>query len=280
MMPLFEAISNAIDAIEEKGRGTGPRSGSIRVKLIAAIDDLVKQAGDGALIVDGFEVSDDGVGFTDLNFAAFEEAHTLSKLKLGGKGVGRFTFLKVFSKVEVQSIFDKSGQRIARSFSFSVENEVADQKLGPTAGATGTRVSVRGIAERYKSAWPHDLEVIAQRVIAHFLIRFAARSCPNIVLEAPSFSPLNLQDLFQKTVQPHIAENFFDVNGYTFALQALRNRDGRARHEYHLCANGREVTTGKLRQLLPVRKRIAQDDLSHGNILKRYFSRSAKLMVD
>lgn len=39
-------------------------------------------------------ISDDGVGFNDGNLASFKEAHTLSKVKVGGKGVGRFTFLK------------------------------------------------------------------------------------------------------------------------------------------------------------------------------------------
>lgn len=34
-------------------------------------------------------------------------------------------------------------------------------------------------------------------------------------------------------------------------MQAYRHHDGRARHDLHLCANGREVTTSKLREVLP-----------------------------
>jgi len=60
-----------------------------------------------------------------------------------------------------------------------------------------------------------------------------------------------LHALFQSTVLAHIQEQFFEVSGHTFALQAYRHRDGRSRHELNLCANGREVTTSKLRDLLP-----------------------------
>jgi hypothetical protein len=251
MMPLFEAISNAIDAIQEKGKGTGVTSGTVRIRLIKAPDDLLQQAGDKTFVVDGFEVADDGAGFTDSNMASFVEAYTLAKLKHGGRGIGRFTFLKAFSDVAIRSVYENGGKQFARSFVFSIDREVSDIKHEPTFRATGTVVTMRGLTERYRSSWSHDPVIIAQRVIAHFLIRFASRSCPMMKLEAPSHEAIDLHRLFQQSVQPHIEERFFDVGGHTFALQAFRNRDGRARHEYHLCANGREVTTGRLAQILP-----------------------------
>ena len=75
MMPLFEAISNAIDAIEEHKDGFPKHA--IRIRLVAA-HDLAHQGGDDALVLDGFDISDDGVGFDDGNLASFKEAHTLS----------------------------------------------------------------------------------------------------------------------------------------------------------------------------------------------------------
>ena len=121
IVPLFEAVSNAMDAIEEKGHGVA--RGSIRIRLIPAVD-LVRQAGDETLAIDGFEVADDGVGFDETNMAAFGEAYTLSKVKVGGRGIGRFTFLKVFANVDVRSVFEKGGRRFARNFRFSVDKEL------------------------------------------------------------------------------------------------------------------------------------------------------------
>ncbi|CAJ0733859.1 ATP-binding protein [Ralstonia mannitolilytica] len=249
LMPLFEAVSNAMDAIEEKSGN--PAGGNIRIRLLAA-NDLVAQADDDTVVIDGFEITDDGAGFTDANIASFGEAYTLSKVKVGGKGVGRFTFLKVFSQCSVDSVFEQEGQRYSRAFSFSIQRELdGADKTEATDRPVGTTLTLRGLTDKYRSAWPVDPQTLAERVIAHFLIRFAARSCPRISLEVPGTAAMDLHALFQTTVQSHIEERFFDVDERTFALQAFRHKDLRARHVYHFCANGREVTTAKLKDLLP-----------------------------
>ena len=249
MMPLYEAISNAIDAIEEHGGGF--LNHSIRIQLVAA-NDLAHQGGDGTLVVDGFDVIDDGVGFNDKNLASFQEAHTLSKVKVGGRGVGRFTFLKVFSSVHIRSVFTCEGKNLLREFNFSIQDEVKGaDTTSEVKEACGTHTSLRGMDDKFRAGWPTHPETIAERIIAHFLIRFAARSCPPMTLESPGYAPIDLHALFQSTVLAHIQEQLFEVSGHTFALQAYRHRDGRARHELNLCANGREVTASKLRDLLP-----------------------------
>ncbi|MDR3055525.1 MAG: ATP-binding protein [Zoogloeaceae bacterium] len=250
MMPLFESISNAIDAIEAHGNGfTGH---SIRIRLVA-INDLAHQGGDETLVVDGFDIRDDGVGFDDRNLASFKEAHTLSKVKIGGRGVGRFTFLKVFSSVHVRSIFKQQNKNLLRVFDFSIKNEVKEESDKPIEiqESCGTQISMRGMSEKYKGGWSNDPEIVAERIITHFLIRFAACSCPSMILESSGHAPIDLKKLFDSKVLTHISEQFFDVSGITFSLQAYRHSDGRARHDLHLCANGREVTTSKLRNLLP-----------------------------
>lgn len=249
MMPLFEALSNAIDAIVE--RNIGLSHGDIRIQLVHA-QDLVQQAGDTTPVIDGLDISDNGIGFDDDHLKTFEEAYTLAKVKMGGKGVGRFTFLKVFSKVSVRSVFEREGKHYMRSFRFSVDQEVQGAtSVELTELPVGTKVSLRGLVPKYQSGWPKEPEIAAQRLIAHFLIRFAARSCPPIFLEAPDCAPIDLHRLFQETVQPHIEDIRVEVNPHVFSLQVFRNQDGRARHDLHYCANGREVVAAKLRDLLP-----------------------------
>lgn len=176
MMPLFEAISNAIDAIEECGDGF--HNHSIRIRLIAA-NDLAQQGGDETFIVDGFDVADDGVGFDDKNIASFQEAHTLSKVKVGGKGLGRFTYLKVFSTVRVRSVFMQQCKTLLREFEFSIRDQLKGAETTiEVHEQRGTLVSMRGMDGKYRGGWPNNPEVVAERIIAHFLIRFAARSCP------------------------------------------------------------------------------------------------------
>lgn len=249
MTPLFEAISNAIDAIEEHGDNLLVHS--IHICLVPQ-NDLVRQSGDTTFVIDGFDVVDNGVGFNNANLASFREAYTLAKVKLGGKGVGRFTYLKVFSTVHIRSTFRHQDQTLLREFSFSVVGESTDaDEVKPTTESSGTKISVRGIYPEYINGWPQDPNIIAERIIAHFLIRFAGRSCPKIILESPNYASIDLQQLFDTTVLPHISEQFFNVAEHTFALQVFRHRDGRSNHIVRLCANSREVSTSKLRDLLP-----------------------------
>lgn len=253
MMPLFEAISNAIDAIEEHKDGF--LNHTITVQLYGS-NDMVRQAGDGTFILDGFDIIDDGVGFTDKNIESFKEAHTLKKVSIGGKGVGRFTLLKVFSHVSIDSVFKDGNQLYQRMFQFSINNDLEEDNTPakkPVNGyPIGTKVSVRGLNEGYRKGWPNDPNVIAERIISHFLIRFAGQQCPKIIFKAPNIQDISLQNLFAKSIVSHIQECFFDIEQHRFFIQTYRQPNNHSRtHDLTLCANSREVVTNKLKQILP-----------------------------
>lgn len=261
LIPLFEAISNSIDAIEE--RKLSPTDGRIRIRLIER-HDLATDGHDATILFDGFEIADNGIGFTQRNITSFGEAYTLSKVKLGGKGVGRFMYLKVFREVDARSVFEVGDARSLRAFRFNINDEmVGADTVASTDEPVGTTIVMRGMDQKYQAAWPREPETIAKRIIEHFLIRFAARLCPQITIESLGFEAIDVNELYDQTVQPHIQERFFTVGENTFAIQAFRNRDGRTKHEYHLCANGREVTTARLRDLMPeLPERLTDDQQS------------------
>ena len=56
------------------------------------------------------EIKDDGVGFTENNFFKFTEL--LKKSDNSHKGLGRLIYLKYFSKVEIESVFDGNKKRV------------------------------------------------------------------------------------------------------------------------------------------------------------------------
>jgi len=61
MIPLFEAISNAIDAIGDSNIGAS--AGRIDINLKRK-EDLAANGSDELQPIDGFTVTDNGVGFT------------------------------------------------------------------------------------------------------------------------------------------------------------------------------------------------------------------------
>lgn len=251
MMPLFEAVSNAMDAIADKGAGL--TKGRIDIHLLRS-DDLAAQASDDLQPIVGVRVTDDGVGFDDEHLESFREAYTEHKVTTGGKGVGRFTYLKVFDFISVQSGYrSDDGDVHARRFSFSIENEVSglSTEVGQPSQATGTALELSGLQQSYAAAWPRDVEAIAQRVVAHFLIRFASRICPTIVLHDEGVAPIDLQAVFDRTIQPHIQEVSFQLREHALNVQVLRHKANRDAHDLSYCAVGRRVTGGALRKLLP-----------------------------
>ena len=117
----------------------------------------------------------------------------------------------------------------------------------------------------YVTAWPRDPQVVAQRVVSHFLIRFAGRSAPVVQLHDSGITPINLLKLFDDTVLPNIQAIDFTVGPQHFHLQALRQKGSRDAHEISYCARAREVFQGTLKKLLPA--------------LHRHFWRSVSMIL-
>jgi nitrogen-specific signal transduction histidine kinase len=94
--PIVEAVVNAIEAIDCSGVTDGKIA--IRVRRSGQIEL------DGSLAdITSFQIDDNGVGFTDEQRDSFDTLYSDLKLTQGGKGFGRFTYLKYFGTVRVES---------------------------------------------------------------------------------------------------------------------------------------------------------------------------------
>src|SRR5215469_2439995 len=89
LTPILEAVSNSVFAITERFGEDAVKNGRIDITVIRDIRT------DGEPIV-GFEVEDNGVGFTEGNYRSFLTPDSRHKERNGGKGVGRLAWLKVF----------------------------------------------------------------------------------------------------------------------------------------------------------------------------------------
>jgi hypothetical protein len=108
--PVVELIVNSIQAI----RAVKPTGGLLRVTILRSHQlDLI----DKLAAVDGFIVRDDGVGFNQEHRNSFDTLYTALKATDGGKGFGRFTCLKYFHHLTVESVFEDgdTGERNVRS---------------------------------------------------------------------------------------------------------------------------------------------------------------------
>lgn len=122
LIPLFEAISNGIHAIEARWGDQSTQEGKIVVKVIRRAE------AEGSGIV-GFRIDDNGVGLNIENYKSFQTSDSKHKNLRGGKGVGRLGWLKAFEDCGVRSVFEVDNKPYERCFSFSLKQAFEAQYM-------------------------------------------------------------------------------------------------------------------------------------------------------
>lgn len=118
MQPLYEAIVNSLDA----------KATNIEISIK---DTIIKDENKNDInVINGFEIVDDGDGFTEKNVDSFFEM--LSEKKEEGKlGSGRFIWLKVFDKIIIESKLPNKTIKInfCKCFKDITYNEVEESNV-------------------------------------------------------------------------------------------------------------------------------------------------------
>ena len=69
----------------------------------------------------GFSISDNGIGLDDNNMKSFLQSDSTYRAEKGGKGVGRFSWLKAFDNTKIKSIYKDDDTWVKREFEFSID---------------------------------------------------------------------------------------------------------------------------------------------------------------
>lgn len=167
------------------------------------------------------------------------------------KGVGRFMWLKAFSKAEIHSTFEQSGLQ-KRHFIFSLGQELTDVPAQPSSGERKTVVALREYSPPYKDEAPRSLDILAQRIVEHCLPYFLDATCPSVTLTGPEGDTLDLNHYFGEYIGDRAAEHHFEVADNAFTLRGVRLYHVRDRqHALIYAANSREVEDTKLSRHIP-----------------------------
>ncbi len=254
--PLVEVVVNAIQAIEETGRSDG--------RVVISVNRSVQGELDGGLSdVSGFTVSDNGIGFTEENRAAFDTLYTIRKIEEGGKGFGRFTCLKYFEDVYIESVFMTFDGPMRRSFQMGkltelIENETVapaeDAQAGTTVDLVGTKATLPD------KTIPIIARILVERLLPFFISE--EKVCPRVFLqESDGSERIALNDYIGGVSDPLIVEvrearGGFALDGVegqkeftarVFKLYSPRTKRSRV----SLVAHRREVTGTSLHQFIP-----------------------------
>lgn len=251
LVPLYEAIVNSIHAIGERNKKYGSIDGEIKIYVERENQEII----DGSNVVNniiGFTIEDNGVGFNEANYESFMTSDSEYKAEIGGKGVGRFSWLRVFQSAEVNSTFydEVSEEYKKRVFDFTLDNEIEDILESNNLSNCGTIIKLRNMDENYKKNTPKGLDTITRDIIQHCLIYLLDENCPKITV-SDSEDIINVNSRFQSYMEEQSNKVKFKIEEEVFELQHIkineRNYDG---NKLLLCANDRLVETKNLEQYI------------------------------
>lgn len=187
------------------------------------------------------------MGQSTSNVSSFKRMDSQAKVEIGGKGVGRLTWLKVTESVNVESSY-LDGDLKGVSFNFSLEDPIGDfSEFDSDGGVPGSRVKITPYYSEYATRIPKKISTISSRVIAHFVSYFVNIGHPSIVL-MDSDKSIDLFEAFTDSVERDRDYKFEieDLEGeftlHCFLLPKAISDDEKSTNALYLGANGRAVT--------------------------------------
>ena len=275
LQPLFEAVSNAFYAIEDRSLENVKIAGLVNIDITNLSDPEKFKV----------EISDNGIGLDHERYVAFQTIDTDYKRKRGGKGVGRLFWLDAFEKVFVESLYKVDGALKRRCIKFVLNNDeqiIEEYLENGYTGRTeqGTTVICEGLrGQSYQRYFPKQKPTFLRHFSAHFIADFlvgngaAVRiSLDGEITDYPSAISSLVIERDLETGDFEIDDHgTFSVTGFACDKEASTGLDGN--HQMHLLGNGRTVESRKVDGLLGLSTISAngRDDLYFQGCVKSDF---------
>lgn len=250
LVPLYEAVVNSIHSIKERREmDCSFEKGSITIDVIRSSQLSI---GDNEnLPIESFKITDNGIGFNEENMKSFLESDSTYKAEIGGKGVGRFSWLKAFKSVQVSSVFQEELTFYKRDFLFDLVREGIDDKIAEDdTNDVSTTIVLDTYLPSYSDYVPKQISTIANKIIQHCLVYFLDDHCPQIIIR-DSADMIHLNSLFKEKFK--IEENMSDITieDENFHLLHLKIEDRSFQgNRLYLCANHRLVDSKDLEKII------------------------------
>ncbi len=190
LLPIFEAVSNAIHGIEVRYEGRAQSEGRIDISFTNANDPS------NILI----SVTDNGVGLDDINYNSFKTPFSGHKLTKRGRGFGRFIAFKVFSRILYSSRYEFVGAEFLRAFRFDIHQQ--DEFIYFDAEPDFAHVGMRVEYNAPLRPW-HDLirqikqHEVSDQIASHFLPQFLYGWLPDITISFDGGEPESITSIFK-----------------------------------------------------------------------------------
>ena len=247
LLPLYEAVVNSIQSIEDAGIKDGKIDVYIERETQITIDSQWETD------IDNIIITDNGIGFTEENFDSFDTYASDLKLKKGCKGVGRIMWLKAFNSVEISSVYMHEGEKYIRKFNFDAKKEVHKETNEIVKDSSITRetvISLKNLSTKVKKITPKRLKTIARDILNHCFVYFVTQDMPRIIIRDDNDS-IDVNSLFLEYERENLQIDKFKVRDLDFKIVHSRNQNfSSANHFLSFCAHSRKVTSINLTSVI------------------------------
>ncbi len=252
LLPLLEAVVNSIHSIDErikKEKTFQLVDSYIRVKLIRSGQSRIDGTKEELI---GFEIIDNGIGFTENNYNSFCTLDTDYKLDKGCRGIGRLLWLKAFSKVTIESNYKEEEENKYRSFDFNITNDIFNEKNDVSDFEDNlTSVKLLNINQKYIQFIPRTTETISHSLLEHCLWYFLREGgAPKITIEDDDV--ISLDNEFESYMLNASDRETFTIKSNEFEITHVKLKTStKNRHTIIFSAADRVVTEESLSGKIP-----------------------------
>ncbi|WP_413154767.1 ATP-binding protein [Bartonella sp. cb54] len=273
LQPVFEAVSNAIHALEDSAQGSYRADGEIDIKIENTNKNKLLK----------IVIKDNGIGLDNEHFQAFCTVDTDFKLQKGGKGVGRLLWLQAFDKIKINSVFFEKDKFYRRSFDFCLENDnqILNYSKIPLINPeiTGTEIIFQGLKDdTYKNYFPRKVETIIDHLGSHFFSDLILERLPKInFCDGSCLLPVDLMKMIRGYLVENRGETTFETEEFgllkihNFICTPSASYNFKDNHQLHFSAHNRTVITKSVDGLINSEKFGNNQDLVyHGCVSGQY----------
>lgn len=239
---------NSMQSIEDRIAGGWDIPGRIRITVTRPKREKTLFDSDAIPPVIQVQIDDNGIGFDESHFSAFQRLDDDFRAAKGGKGIGRLSWLSGFKKVQITSIHRDATERLhKRSFDYAIEadgiqNEV-NRECEDTA-ETGATICLMHLHKEFQDNWPKKPLTFIDRLVAHFQKSLVLPTCPPIEVSDPELPEvIELKTYFKDNFLVDRSTTKFHINSDKFEvihlLHRLSGEGPEQRHSITMLANGR-----------------------------------------
>ncbi|MGR3758811.1 ATP-binding protein [Roseobacteraceae bacterium NS-SX3] len=207
---IREAITNSIHA--------GGKNITVELRFSDKQAEIFAQASE-RVVLEGISITDDGEGFTNDNLNYFDEICTSHKDQIGGKGVGRLSFLKYANTVTVRSQLETE----LVQFPYTPDFKLADVRRSAKSGKRETFIELSNLKEQINTQVRNLVNSLCDDLRLLIFLKHQSGQSITLTFKHNSGQPFDETHQLIGSKIKTIKERNFNVNSETFTCYLFKD---------------------------------------------------------